>query len=445
MEGRFCVACGKPMPVLEEMPGPEASAPPQASVGSSPSREAGVVRGSPEAGAPALVPPRSSAARRAAVLGLLARVPVALAMILTLVQSFYYFVAFIGLDSKVYVPHTYPGVPAAPPGYFDLQGLGQRTVIRIYESPLNGVCVVGFLVMALATLLLFNRLLRRRDGTGPVDRALVAVAGHRGQFGRLSSFLVPVVVVLAMLGWGVHIVATPTRFHLDASAAIKGFEADQVHGWDLAQTGPFVFGQGATGAVQIAVLTPSLVREMNRHGVQIGGREGPREYQIPGLLPLALMAALSLVGFSRWRSPTRHHDVERSAGLRARVLAAFGIRHLYVVAWLVSAQAGALDRDGRADLLWIVHLLPFVVASMAVLAVIHHKLENLDLPRAATQGWAGLFFLVSTAMPAGNYWLANAAVGSPAALWVCVYTELSALVWLFAGSWPLASSAEPHP
>ena len=177
----------------------------------------------------------------------------------------------------------------------------------------------------------------------------------------------------------------------------------------------------------------------------MGAKEGPREYQIPGALPLVLMAALMVWAvlarcgwFFGWNR-------EKSVYQGSRVLLAFGILNGYVVAWLVSSQAGVLDGDGHVNALWIVQFTPFAVAGIAVLAAIHHKVENLDLPLAARQCWFGLFILAGAAMPLGSYFLSNASNGSPAALWVFVYAGLAALLGMLTRVDPPPGCRERHP
>jgi hypothetical protein len=344
-----------------------------------------------------------------------------LALFVTAALTFYYFVGFVGLESKVRVPYTYPGVPAGPVGGpFNLQGHGERTVWRTYQSPHNGVGVAGFITMALATLLLANRLFRRRAGTGPVDRLLAALARRRCKATRILPFLLPAALMVFALAWIASYFSAPVRFHFNAREAVRQLSTAGIRGWDLSQTGPFVFGEGVGGQVKVARLTPSLVRELNRNGMRIGGKEGPREYQMPGALPLVLMAAL--IAFALLGRRTR---------VRCTLLP-FGILNGYVVGWLVSSQAGVLDGDGTVNLFWMIHFGPFGAAALAVLAVIHYKVETLDLPVESRQGWMSLFLLAGAAMPLGSYFLSNASKGSPAALWVFLYAALSALYVMLA-------------
>jgi hypothetical protein len=339
-------------------------------------------------------------------------------------MTFYYFVGFVGQDSKVRVPYTYPGFQGpAIQGGFNLKGHGGKTVWNTYQSPYNGVMVAGFLTMAFSSILLLNRLFQRRVGfgiLGPMDRLLAALSRSRVRLGQFIPFLLPAALMVFAFNCIVSYIATPIHFHLDAREAVRQFSAASIRGWDLSQTGPFVFGEGIGGQVRVALLTPSLVRELNRNGMRIGGKVGPREYPIPGALPLAGMAGLSLWVLLGRHPRTRH------------AILAFIILNGYVVAWLVSAQSGVMGINGDVDFQWVFHFVPFAFAAIVVTTVILRKVQDNGLPLDARQGWTSLFLLAGAAMPLASYLLANATKGSPAGLWVFVYTALSALFVLLA-------------
>ena len=98
----------------------------------------------------------------------------------------------------------------------------------------------------------------------------------------------------------------------------------------------------------MALLTPSLVRELDRNGMKIGGKEGSSRIPDPwGPSSGADGSPLRLVLIGRL---TRSSRKERNGPVKhaARALLAFGILNGYVVAWLVSAQAGVLAGTGRS-------------------------------------------------------------------------------------------------
>ena len=355
----------------------------------------------------------------------------ALLLFVTAASSLAYFIGFVGLESKVREPYTNPGLPGSSGGPFNLQGHGEKTVWKTYQAPGNGVSVAGFLTMALSSLLLLNRLFRRRGGRGPVDRLLGTLARCRSKGVGVVPFLLPAALLAFSIALVANYLFAPAHFHLDARKAARQLSAAGIQGWDLSQTGPLVFGKSVKGEVQVALLTPSLVRELDRNGIRIGGKAGAREYQIPGGLPLVLMC--TLIAWSLFGRLTRTSRKERNGQVKhaARVLLAFGILNGYVVAWLVSAQAGVL-RDGAVDLFWMFPFVPFAFAAAAVLAVVYRKVQDPLLSLESRQGWMSLFLLVGTAMPLASYYLSNASDGSPAALWVFVYTALSSISVLLA-------------
>jgi hypothetical protein len=443
-EGRFCAACGRefsssvPVRVIDrrvfrglEPKKPEPSRPepmpaptPHVEPAAAAAPETPL---SQEASAPT-----SASPRRPFSPSMLNRILTALLLFVTAASTLAYFIGFVGLDSKVRVPYTYPGLPGSSGGIFDLKGHGEKTVWRTYQAPQNGISVAGFLAMAFSSLLLLNRLFRRQGGRGPVDRLLGALARRRSKAGVIVPFLLPAALLAFSIACLSSYVFTPVHFHLDPREAARELSAAGIRGWDLSQTGAFLFGKNVDGQVQVALLTPALVRELDRKGMKIGGREGPREYPIPGVLPLAMMAALSgWVFIGRFTLSPRK---ERGGPVKhaVRTFLAFGILNGYVVAWLVSAQAGVLDRDGAFDVSWLFHFGPFALAAAAVLAVIHRKIQSPDLTLESRQGWMSLFLLVGAAMPLGSYFLSNASKGSPAAFWVFLYAGLSALYALLA-------------
>jgi hypothetical protein len=360
----------------------------------------------------------------------LSRAVIALVALLTATLAFAYFVAFVGVDSKVWTHHWYPQGLEVLPGGFQGNGLGGKTVRRAYQSPLNGVSVSGFVTMALTTLLLVNHLFRRGPAPGPVDRLLAKAADSRRKLPRVVPFLAPAVLMVFAVGCLVNYLSAPVHFRVDPRSAIQQLSIDQIMGRDLSQTGSFIFGKGIGGAVTVTVLTPSLVREMNRKGVKISVREGPLEYQIPGARPLVLLVALILLAVCGRCGQIFGWHTHRSIFRGSLAVLAFGILTGYVVAWLVSSQAGVLTKDGDVNALWMVQFVPFAVAGIAVLAVIHRKVENLDLPAEARLGCLVLFITAGAVIPLGSYFLSDASSGSLAALWVFVYAGLSALLGL---------------
>jgi len=324
-----------------------------------------------------------------------------------------------------------------------------------YWSGRYGFETAVSLAMALAALLLLNRSLRRRNGRGPIDGLMIALSGRQGRAGRVTGIILPAAVLCFAGVCTVRYLTMPVHFYRDARQAAQHFLQDGVRGWELAQTGPYLFGEGRTGVVDVTILTPSLVREMRKTNPkqQIGGH-GPyqfdpsegyrspaepdprREYQIPGVLPLALLLALCI--WAVWAKGAR-----RPAGgasfdeYGARALLGYGVLNLYVVIWLVSAQMDPLVPGGAVKGEWKTFMALFMFTAVPVLAVAYRKVESLALPFAARQGWFSLFFLVGVALPLGSYFTANAAKGSPAALWVFVYVGLSALYWLLARPRPV--------
>lgn len=315
--------------------------------------------------------------------------------------------------------------------------LGTRMKLQSEAAQTNGMDFALGINLVASGLLALNRGLRRRDGSGgPIDQMLAL----RWAFGKVPGDaawpLAAVILFVIATGWLGYQALARTQFHFSPAVAAEAFRKDA--NFNLYLTGNLIYGVTADGkTTHIAHFTPMMVRALDRNQTSVFSPLRPREYPLPGVLPVAVLLTLAFVALQRKRREARVQQGEPQQPdiATARALLIFGLVNLYVVAWLALGQrnslfmdtrffqAGVIDPDG------LVNAMLLLVASGAVLAVVYRKIEEKRLPLATRLGWTWFYFAASLSAVAWSYGFSNAAPGSPVLLWILLYLAAGALCW----------------
>lgn len=313
-----------------------------------------------------------------------------------------------------------PGPGASIPGLST-----RRTTVPANS---NGIAFAAGVMLCLAGLLALNRATpgQPREG-GLVDRGLARI----GVFGARTIGAVPAVVALGAMVWLGYLAIARTDVHWSADAAAEAFKRE-VSGFDLAVTGNVMYARASEGSVvHMAHFTPALVRALDRVEFGVGGRVRASEYPLPGVVPLLAFAGLAGFAFvNRRRGTWRPVSSEEPDTMAARAFLLFALVNLYVVAWIVSGQSGVMFGKDSLHPDWIIPMLSLAPAGVAVIAVIHRKIEANQLPYATRRNWLSLYFAISLASPLWTYYFTDIEPGSPALLWLLAYTAAGAACWL---------------
>jgi hypothetical protein len=312
------------------------------------------------------------------------------------------------------------GDPVVVPTYFKGGSLIQTTHLSTEESRTNGINFAAGLSLLMVGLLATNRGSRRSPkGPGIVDNAI----------GRLSAGtrtwqIVAVAATLSAFGIFGDLYFGHTVTHWDTESAVTALKTE-VGPLDIYVNGDWIYGISADGnTTHIAVFSPTLYRALDRANVEIGEFKYPFEFPVPGFLPILMVIGLCAAALWRGRAPGSD-----APGLwTARSFLAFAFLQLYVVLWLLSAQAGLEIRSGyNPD--WMGPALFLLVSQLVLIASVYDRLKANVLAAAQQWAWIGLYFATSLAMLPWAYHFSEASWRAPGLLWITLYLGFVSLLW----------------
>ena len=306
-------------------------------------------------------------------------------------------VGYLADSARTVITASTNTISIAGPGA-SIPGLSSR--LRKSAATTNGINFAAGVMLCLAGLLALNRGMPGTSrGGGAVDRGLARVGGFGVQ---AAGVAVPALLILTTVVWLGYLLVARTNVHWDATAAAAAFKRD-VAGYDLAVTGNVMYARAIKGpVVHMAAFTPALVRALDRAQVGVGGLVRPREYPLPGVVPVLVLAGVAAVAFvKRRRGSWRPVSPGAPDTMAARAFLVFALLNLYVVVWIVSGQRGVFFREDILHPEWVGMAITLLLAGLGAIAALHRKIEANGLPYATRAGWLFLFFAVSLAAPCG--------------------------------------------
>jgi hypothetical protein len=192
---------------------------------------------------------------------------------------------------------------------------------------------------------------------------------------------------------------------------------------DIYVNGDWIYGISPDGSMShVAPFSPVLYRAMDRANINIGDLKYPFEFPIPGFLPILIL--IGLCAAALWR-----REKSDAPGIwTARYFLAFALLQLYVVLWLLSANAGLQTRLGyNPD--WMGPALFLLVSQLVLVASVYDRLKGNVLPASQQWAWIGAYFATSLAMLPWAYRFSEATLRAPALLWISLYLGFAALLW----------------
>jgi hypothetical protein len=308
------------------------------------------------------------------------------------------------------------------PTFFQGGSITYTTHLTAEASRTNGINFAAGLSLLMVGLLAANRGSRRsRKGPGIVDNAIGRLSA-----GRWTWQIVAAAATFAAFGIFGSLYFGHTVTHWDTESAVTALKTE-VGPLDIYVNGDWIYGISADGnTTHIAAFSPTLYRALDRANVEIGEFKYPFEFPVPGFLPILMVIGLCAAVLWRRRGKAQNSD---GPGLRnARSFLAFGLLQLYVVLWLLSAQAGLEIRSGyNPD--WIGPALFLLVSQLVLIASVYDRLRANVLPAAQQWGWIGLYFATSLVMLPWAYHFSEASWRAPALLWITLYLGFTALLW----------------
>jgi hypothetical protein len=329
----------------------------------------------------------------------------------------------------------WPVTARLPRGGAALGGMVTPVHLVAQPHPLNGLMLAAGALKLMAGVALANSVLRRADGSTPIDRFVARWLTWEGSSVRQRPQL-PAVAMMAgllLVATLLHDIVGRTVFYGSPEDAGKAFAA--ISHVDVVQTVSLAYVVDDQGVRHVTWLTPGFIRAAEANGVRFGVWDRPNDFPIPGLLPIIALLALAI-----WqlRQP-------RSAAVAARSVLGFGIVSLYVVVWIGVVESGVLFRDlliVDPDVLGTT--IELLLAGGLGLGLVHRRVERGQAPQAALEFWVALLFAAFYVALVLEYVDGPTRPGSPGKLWVLAYGVAGALC-LIAATPPMGQAVSRDP